>query len=139
MSMFDELSHAQRLELSIALDHRLAEAEQGNAYAQADVVGQLLADLIETHPAVGGGDSAEQVRRRVAHIEAPPTIELRLSVREWRACFQALAERERALSRVALDPRERRQTVELMDRFNDALAVSMDAQQPAGSGADTPA
>ena len=40
-----EFTDEQLAEISIALDHRLAEADAGNAYVRTDVVRELLNDL----------------------------------------------------------------------------------------------
>lgn len=45
--------HADELdEIALSLDHRLADAEAGNAYVYHDIVAELLAQLFIAHPSI---------------------------------------------------------------------------------------
>lgn len=61
-------SHGELDELALSLDHRLAEAENGNAYVYTHFVGPLLVDLYEQHPEQLGSETIEDVRSRVARV-----------------------------------------------------------------------
>lgn len=56
-------------ELALALDHRLAEAEGGNAYVFWRVVGFLLADLAAFDPDIAH-TTPDAVRERMRFLEA---------------------------------------------------------------------
>lgn len=66
--MMLEVRPGELSELIVALDHRLAEAEAGNAYAWWPQCGALYLRLLE----LGGGESTleREIRGRLAALEA---------------------------------------------------------------------
>lgn len=71
MAGWEQFTHSQRVELCIALDHRIGEAETGNMYADWECAGELLLSLFQDHPELtmnADGDEVTELRRRLIYL-----------------------------------------------------------------------
>lgn len=65
------------VELVISLDHRIAEAERGSAYANWEVAGRLLLDILNTYPDLQEGSEADDLIKRLETLRNQAAVSAR--------------------------------------------------------------